>query len=171
MEYPFNGHKPNDYEQLVLDAYTSGLSMKKVSTQHGISIGNLYHLLIPYNAGPRPRSRTGADNHAWKGGKVSLANAIRTCYQYRVWHRDVYIQAKHTCAFCGIIPNKHNKAILQCDHIVPLHQILDNHSIITLEQAKDCNALWDISNGRILCKDCHKKTSTYGCNRKKKSYL
>ena len=34
------------------------------------------------------------------------------------------------------------------------------------EQARNCDALWDMENGRTLCISCHRKTDTYGGNSK-----
>jgi len=31
-----------------------------------------------------------------------------------------------------------------------------------LEQAVNCEELWNINNGITLCKECHKKTDSYG---------
>jgi len=31
-----------------------------------------------------------------------------------------------------------------------------------MEEAVKCNELWDISNGRALCRECHRKTDTWG---------
>ena len=35
------------------------------------------------------------------------------------------------------------------------------YTILNLEQALNCEEFWNINNGRVLCKECHKKTDTY----------
>lgn len=37
----------------------------------------------------------------------------------------------------------------------------------TGQHVASCKELWDIANGRTLCRDCHKKTDTWGTNLKK----
>lgn len=109
-------------------------------------------------------SRRGENNHFWKGGKTELSRLIRTCAKYKEWRRNVYIAAKHTCAGCGDIPNKENKVVLHCDHIIALSILIDKHFIKTMDDARQCDALWDVSNGRVLCKQCHKAMPTFGRN-------
>ena len=36
-------------------------------------------------------------------------------------------------------------------------KILKENKIDTVEKAQKCSELWDLSNGRTLCVDCHKK--------------
>jgi len=35
--------------------------------------------------------------------------------------------------------------------------------------AKNCEKLWDLTNGTTLCKICHKKTESYGYNKHTKN--
>ena len=66
----------------------------------------------------------------------------------RVRVRDNFI-----CQECG-----YNKGrILQAHHIKPFTEILVKYNIKTLEEALDCEELWDINNGITLCEYCHKK--------------
>lgn len=45
---------------------------------------------------------------------------------------------------------------------------LDGLNIIKcFEEAQSCEILWDISNGRVLCFLCHKKTENWGNKGKK----
>jgi len=34
--------------------------------------------------------------------------------------------------------------------------------INSLEEALNCEELWNVNNGRTLCRKCHNKTKTYG---------
>ena len=34
--------------------------------------------------------------------------------------------------------------------------------IKSVDDARKCDELWDTNNGRTLCRDCHRKTDTYG---------
>ena len=59
---------------------------------------------------------------------------------------------------------KGEKYIFDADHIYPFSKILDDYNITSIEEAISCEKLWDIENGRTLCRDCHKQTDTYGVN-------
>lgn len=59
------------------------------------------------------------------------------------WRKEVFKRDNYTCQICG---NRGGK--LNADHILP-------YSLF--EELRE-----SLSNGRTLCKDCHKKTNTYG---------
>ena len=44
---------------------------------------------------------------------------------------------------------------------------MNEFNILTVDQALACNELWNINNGRTLCKPCHRKTDTYGYRTRK----
>ena len=102
-------------------------------------------------------------NPAWKGGKVELSKLIRNCFQYRQWRSDVFTRDDFTCQKCS-----EKGCRLEADHYPKsFFYLLDKYKIKSLEEAYNYEELWNINNGRTLCKGCHKKTKTYG--RKKKS--
>ena len=47
---------------------------------------------------------------------------------------------------------------------------MEENNIKTLEEAENCEELWNINNGRTLCYPCHYKTDNYGgaCKKGKK---
>ena len=100
----------------------------------------------------------------WRGGKTPLIKLIRTGYRYRQWRCDVFTRDDFTCQFCGLRGGK-----LQADHIKPFAQLIEENKISSFEEADLCEELWNINNGRTLCRECHKKTETYG-NRKGKTH-
>ena len=65
---------------------------------------------------------------------------------------------------CGAKNKKGEKYIFDADHIYPFSKIIDDFNITSIEEAISCEKLWDIDNGRTLCRDCHKKTDTWGIN-------
>jgi hypothetical protein len=88
----------------------------------------------------------GGSNHwNWKGGVTSIHERIRKSAEYRLWRKAVYERDGYRCVWCGIAGNGQN---LEADHIKPFALFPE------LRLA--------IDNGRTLCKDCHKKTNTYG---------
>ena len=60
-----------------------------------------------------------------------------------------------------------DKVFLECHHIKPFSIILSDNNITSINDALKCNELFDINNGQTLCKECHKKTDSYGVNLKR----
>lgn len=80
----------------------------------------------------------------WQGGKTSESDKIRTSKKYKEWRLAVFKRDNYTCLHCG----DNTGGNLEADHIKPRSIFPE----LTL----------DINNGRTLCKDCHKKTNTWG---------
>lgn len=110
--------------------------------------------------------RKGSKGSNWKGGHVLLKDTIRHCYKYRQWRSDVFTRDDFTCQICGKRGGR-----LVADHIKAFSLILQENNITTLEQALDCEELWNINNGRTLCEECHRKTENYGGKANKKIFL
>jgi len=101
-------------------------------------------------------------NHAWKGGTTKLRVRIWHSYKYRQWRSDIFTRDDFTCQLC----DKHG-GYLEVDHYpTRFIDIINNNNITTVEEAVKCEELWNINNGRTLCKECHINTETYG-NKKK----
>lgn len=84
-----------------------------------------------------------AENHPlWDGGKTTESEKIRKSVDYKNWRKEVFKRDDFTCKIC----NKRGGR-LQADHIKPF-------SIFP-------SLRLDVSNGRTLCVDCHKRTDTY----------
>ena len=98
---------------------------------------------IPWNKGiPSPRF-TGKNNPRWKGGITPINEKIRHSLEYKLWREAVFIRDDYTCQICGIRGVK-----LNADHIKPF--------------AFFPELRLSIDNGRTLCYNCHRNTSTYG---------
>jgi hypothetical protein len=88
-------------------------------------------------------SRRGEKSHLWKGGVTPINKAIRHSVEYRLWRESVFKRDGYTCIWCGKMGGR-----IEADHI---------------KSFKDFPELrFAIDNGRTLCKECHKKTDTYG---------
>lgn len=111
---------------------------------------------------PMP-SQLGEKNRFWKGGRTSLRQQINNNFKYRLWRSDVYTRDDFTCVICSQRGGK-----IEADHIKSVSSILDQHSITTIDEAIACEELWNVNNGRTLCRLCHQKTPTYGGNSRKK---
>lgn len=89
------------------------------------------------------RKRPDLIKRNWKGGITPLNQIIRHSIEYKLWRIAVFERDKYTCRFCGQIGGK-----LNADHIKPFSLFPELR--------------FAIDNGRTLCIDCHRKTSTYG---------
>lgn len=107
--------------------------------------------------------RFGKDNPGWQGGKTQLIQLIRNLNKYYEWRLTVFKRDNFICQKCS----KNSDGDMEADHIVPLSHIVDINNIISTDRAFDCNDLWDVNNGRTLCSNCHKNTSTWGSKAKK----
>ncbi len=87
--------------------------------------------------------KKGKESNAWKGGLTSANNIIRSSLEYKDWRKSVFERDNYTCQFCNQVGGK-----LNADHIKPFALFPDLRL--------------DIDNGRTLCKDCHRKTDTFG---------
>ena len=77
---------------------------------------------------------------------------INELLEYKKWRLDVFERDLHTCQHCW---QKWWK--LSAHHIVHVKDILINNNITNVEEARNCEHLWDINNWVTLCSEkCHK---------------
>lgn len=105
----------------------------------------------------RLNHKRGIEAANWRGGTTPLSKLIRTSFKYRQWRSDIFTRDNYTCNFCGKVGGK-----IVADHIKPFSLIIKENNITTFQEASDCEELWNINNGRVLCDDCHYNTDTYG---------
>jgi hypothetical protein len=102
-------------------------------------------------------------NH-WRYGKGkgfnSLKERIRKLTEYNDWRFSVYVRDGFTCTHCNL-----KDVRLECHHVKSYSSIVSENNIETVNDALMCDELWDINNGLTLCKECHKKTDSYGRNK------
>jgi len=106
--------------------------------------------------GIRPPSRKGAVPWNYVGA-TKLAERIRKNWKYNEWRSKIFERDLYTCINCN------SKGVrIEADHYpVSFSEILRSLNITTLEQALECKLLWNIDNGRTLCKPCHQLTPNY----------
>jgi len=78
---------------------------------------------------------------------------LKTSKKYKETRKKVLERDNYTCQECG----DKSGGNLQVHHIIPLSFIFDEYKII-----KNDNLLFNIDNQITLCKNCHKKTPSYG---------
>ena len=104
----------------------------------------------------------GEKNHKWQGGiYTSLRHKIKVTKKYKHWRFSIFKRDNFTCLFCK--KSKEVSGKLEADHYPrSFASLLVLYEIKSIKDAKNCEELWNINNGRTLCRDCHKTTDTYG---------
>ena len=86
-----------------------------------------------------------------------LKNLIRKSAEYRKWRNEVFRRDDYTCQLCKKRSRAGISVYLEADHILSFESYPELRFIV--------------SNGRTLCKDCHKKTHNFGIKIWQKSHV
>ena len=101
-------------------------------------------------------NKTGSGTNNWRGGITPIREKVRKTKEYLAWRGQIYLRDDYTCVLCG-----KRGGDLAADHFPKMFaQILDDYRITNSSEARDCEELWELKNGRTLCKPCHRKTFT-----------
>lgn len=134
------------------------------ATKKKIAISNRGR--ISYWRGKHNPSVAGKKNWNWKGGIYPFMLKIRDLLEYTTWRKKVFEKNSFRCVICkvpgGWSKTQKKKIELEADHIKAFSVIVRENNVKSLEDARNCQELWDLKNGRTLCRECHKKTETYG---------
>lgn len=95
-----------------------------------------------------PESLRGKNHPRWKGGITPINFKIRNSFEYKLWRKSVFERDNYTCIWCGTKSGNGKAIILHADHIKPFSLYPELR--------------FAIDNGRTLCKECHRKTETFG---------
>lgn len=98
---------------------------------------------------------SGKNSSNWRGGISGLNARIRVIPCYKEWRFNVFKRDNFCCVLCE------SKIKINADHINAFSLLLKENNIKSIRQAEECISLWDISNGRTLCYECHKKTDNF----------
>lgn len=93
----------------------------------------------------------------WKGGTTKFRHHVMELSSYKKWREEIFERDNFTCTNCG-----KRGSDLQADHIISFKEVAIKFSLKTVSDAIACEFLWDIKNGRTLCKPCHRLTETFG---------
>jgi predicted restriction endonuclease len=118
---------------------------------------NKKHGLHPTFAGRKHTKETrlkmslaqrGEKGSGWKGGVTKEYRILRARIEYKEWRTAVFKRDNYTCQMCKV-----RGVYLEADHIKPF--------------AFHPELRYDVSNGRTLCRPCHRMTETYGVRARK----
>lgn len=90
----------------------------------------------------------GKNGSNWKGGISSINERIRRGLKIRLWREAVFKRDNYTCVQCGLRSGNGKRVILNSDHI---------QSFAFYPELR-----FELTNGRTLCLDCHRKTDNFG---------
>jgi len=102
---------------------------------------------ISPNRGKKYPQLAGENNPNWKGGKTTESEKVRKSLEYKLWREVIFERDNYTCQWCGAKNGQGKTVKLNADHINPFSLYPE------LRLA--------IDNGRTLCENCHKKTTSY----------
>ena len=118
---------------------------KKMSLAHKGKIAVVKHTPEAINKIKEARKRqVGEKCPAWKGGITPIHSQIRNSLEMANWRKTIFERDDYRCISCG----ERGGLYLHADHIFPFSQFP--------------RLRFDINNGRTLCRNCHRKTETYG---------
>jgi len=92
------------------------------------------------------------ENHPqWKGGKTPLIMKLRNSPKYKEWRIAIFERDKFTCLIC----EDNRGGNLEAHHKNGMADIIHQNNIGSVEEAMNCDKLWDLKNGVTLCQNCH----------------
>ena len=164
---PMKGKRHTEETRQKISLKTKGrkLTPQALKNHHGFKKG-----YIPWNKGKPAWNRgkkgqsawnkglkgfrAGKKHWNWKGGKTPINMTIRGSLEYKLWRTAVFERDNYTCIWCGVRNGNGKRIELHADHIKPFAYFPELR--------------FAIDNGRTLCRECHKKTDTYGGKSNKK---
>jgi len=108
----------------------------------------------------------GSNHPAWKGDKAKgiLRERIYGSQKYKDWRRAVFTRDNWTCQECG------KQGYIEAHHNKKSYSLIMKN-INTYDEAIKCKKLWDIGNGKTLCRSCHEKTFVFFGNQYKNNLV
>lgn len=105
------------------------------------------HLRTPERRLKQRNSIKGDKHWNWQGGKTDLNRILRNSYEAKKWRIDVFTRDNWTCVLCHARNGNGFTVKLNADHIKSWHKYPELR--------------FELSNGRTLCLECHKKTDNF----------
>lgn len=133
----------------------AGRSQKTIwaNAEYRSRMSKVHSVPKPHLRGIPNLKNRGPNNSNWKGGITPENHKIRTSLEYKTWRREVFERDGYTCVHCGAKSGRGVRVVLHADHIKPFCLYPDLRTVV--------------SNGRTLCKDCHRETETFAMHVKK----
>jgi DNA invertase Pin-like site-specific DNA recombinase len=130
-----------------VERYGAGERVRVICDEVGVTPTSLYKLLRERGNEPSRATR----RLEWE--ETEAAKVIRNLPAYRKWRQTVLARDGRACQDCGAHSTFNNP--LHVPHLRPYIEILTDYQPISVEQAEEYAALWDVDNGLTLCEGCH----------------
>jgi 5-methylcytosine-specific restriction endonuclease McrA len=136
----------------------------KPRTEHLCPICSKLMLLCPWEKNRkfcslkcRGLGKRDVNSPVYKGehGSKRIRVRIMDMPEYKEWRTAVFRRDGWKCTWCG------SKKNIEADHVHSLAKLLRENEIKTPAQARRCPTVWDVANGRTLCRECHRTTDSY----------
>ncbi len=96
------------------------------------------------------------DKHPnWKGGVSKIDKLVRRMKGYLDWRTKIFVRDNWTCQTCR------DRGYVTVHHIKSFALILRENKIKNINDARNCEELWNTENGVTLCENCHSQTDNY----------
>lgn len=104
-----------------------------------------------HNALIRKNTPKGEESPHWNGGKFDIYWKVRYCRQMYEWRDAVFKRDDYRDWYSGV----KGCGNLNAHHIVSFASLMERYNIQTLDDALNCNALWDVANGVTMIDTSH----------------
>ncbi len=139
------------------EKYIEGIKNRPDNSKENNPMYNKHHSLETKKKMSESRKgKIGINSTAWKGGKLSLVQRIKT-YQYRnKWYHNIYKRDNYKCTKCE------SKNKIEIHHIKPMKDIvkeilnIHNDEIIAYNILINLPINLTLDNGIVLCRNCHR---------------
>lgn len=161
-------NKVNSLKMKAISLYVAGSTSPKIARKLKVAQSTVSLWCKEVTRTPSEQ-KSGQRSGTWRGGITSLQMSLRNNKKTYVWRKAVFERDNYTCVWCGVHNEKGlgKTIILNADHIKSFALIIENHKISSLGQGLKCAELWDVENGRTLCKPCHQLTPSFGWGTKR----
>ena len=100
----------------------------------------------------RSCANSGKNSSSWKDGATDkFQNKVRKGIVGKRWRQNVVSRDYYECQKCGSQTN------IEAHHRMAFIDIIKKYNITGIDEALECDALWDLKNGITLCEECHKE--------------
>jgi hypothetical protein len=86
----------------------------------------------------------------------SLLLKIRNTTEYLKWRICILKRDNFQCRICHISLKDKRNLRLEVHHLKRFKNVVIQNNITTIQQALECQDLWNVNNGICVCSGCHK---------------
>jgi hypothetical protein len=99
-----------------------------------------------------------------KNNQYEVYKALRTEIEHmpkhEIWKQQVFAKHRKLCGICGTNNN------LEIHHKRSFHSIIKQNCVKDKYQAFECELLWDVDNGSVICSECHARMESSRTHKK-----